>query len=281
MNPEIDTKQISAVQREVQSIYLSMFPGGDATFVPRAFGWVNDCFTGKYRDYQPIDARYHDLEHTLQVTLCMMRLLRGRHLAKVQPILSERMFQLGLMAILFHDTGYLKERNDTDGTGAKYTLTHVDRSMEFAAEFLRAKNFTNEEIKSVQNMIRCTGVNVNLDAIPFQSEAERIAGFALGTGDLLGQMAASDYIDKLPVLYSEFAESAAYNEGKNDTSRIMFTSAQDLIQKTPAFWEKFVVPKINGGFQKLYQFLDEPSSGGQNFYIDRIEANITRLRNRP
>lgn len=278
MNPEIDTKQIGEVQCELQSIYQSMFPAGDFTFVPRAVGWANDCFTGKHRDYQPIDARYHDLEHTLQVTLCMMRLLHGRHLAKAQPALTERMFQLGLLAILFHDTGYLKKREDTEGTGAKYTLTHVERSMEFAADFLRGKNCTPAEIKSVQNMIRCTGVNVNLDAIPFQSEAERVTGFALGTGDLLGQMAAKDYIEKLPVLYSEFAESAAYNEGKNDTTRIMFSSAQDLIQKTPAFWEKFVVPKINGGFQGLYRFLNEPYPDGKNFYIDRIEENIARLR---
>ena len=25
-----------------------------------------ECFEGRYQDYQPIDAHYHDLEHTLQ-----------------------------------------------------------------------------------------------------------------------------------------------------------------------------------------------------------------------
>lgn len=278
MTAEIDTKQIADVQREVQSIYQFIFPNGSPAFVADAFRWVNDSFTGHYRDYQAIDARYHDLEHTLQVTLCMMRLLRGRHFAGVQPVLTERMFQLGLLAILFHDTGYLKKRGDTEGTGAKYTLIHVERSMEFAAELLREKSFSPDEIKSVQNMIRCTGVNVNLETIPFQSDAERITGFALGTGDLLGQMAARDYIEKLPMLYSEFAESAAYNAGKNDTSRILFSSAADLIQKTPAFWEKFVQPKIKGSFQNLYQFLDEPYPNGRNWYVERIEENISRLR---
>src|SRR5690606_10931 len=105
------------------------------------------------------------------------------------------MVELGLLAILMHDTGYLKRRDDTGGTGAKYTLIHVERSMEFAAELLRENHFTDSEINAVQNMIRCTGVNVNLAAIPFQSEEERIAGFALGTADLLGQMAAKDYVD--------------------------------------------------------------------------------------
>ena len=34
-----------------------------------------------------------------------------------------------------------------------------------------------------------------------QSELERVLGFALATADLVGQMAADDYVDKLPELY--------------------------------------------------------------------------------
>ncbi|MEP6663014.1 MAG: hypothetical protein ABJC04_05050 [Verrucomicrobiota bacterium] len=273
---ETDTKQIAEVQRTVQSIYTGIFPAGDPAFVPRVFGWTNDCFTGQYPGYQPIDARYHDLEHTLQVTLCMMRLLQGRHVHGDTPALSDRMFQLGLLAILLHDTGYLKRRSDVQGTGAKYTLIHVDRSIEFAAELLGEKGFSASEIKSVQNMIRCTGVKVNLETIPFQSEAERLMGFALGTGDLVGQMAAPDYIDKLPILYSEFAEAFHFNEGKLDEEE-MFHSAEDLIQKTPAFWETFAKPKIEKDFLGLYRFLNE-SPGGENRYLQRIEKNIARLK---
>jgi hypothetical protein len=276
MNREIDTKQIADVQHEVELIYRTTFPEGNRAFIPDAFGWVNDCFTGKYRDYQPIDARYHDLEHTLQVTLCMARLLQGWHLAKTASTLTQRMFELGILAILLHDTGYLKKRGDNEGTGAKYTLIHVGRSRQFAEELMKEKKFSDAEIKSVQNMITCTGVNDDLASIPFQSELERHTGFALGTSDLLGQMAAPDYIEKLPVLYSEFAESIEYN--KTGTSRTMFTSAKDLIQKTPAFWEKFVRPKIEKDFQGIYRFLNDPYPDGKNCYIDRIEQNISRLR---
>jgi hypothetical protein len=278
MAAEIDTKQIAEVQREVQSIYNTLFPSGDDTLIENAFGWVNECFTGNYRDYLPIDARYHDLEHTLQVTLCMARLMRGWCLAKGTPVLTQRMFELGLLAILLHDTGYLKKRGDTEGTGAKYTLTHVDRSIEFAAELLAEKNISAMEIKTVQNMIRCTGVNVDLVTIPFQGELDRMTGFALGTADLLGQMAAQDYVEKLPVLYSEFAESAAYNAGKSGTARMMFASADDLLQKTPAFWEKYVRPKLDHDFQGIHRFLNQPYPDGKNDYIVRIEANISRLR---
>lgn len=262
---------------EVQSAYLVMFPKGDAMFVPRVFGWAIEFFTGGYKNYQPVDARYHDFEHTLQGTLCMARLLRGRHLANAHPALTQRMFQLGVIAILLHDTGYLKKRDDTQGTGAKYTVTHVDRSAVFAAELLREKKFAPEDIKAVQNMIHCTGVDAALSIIPFQNEIEKIVGHALGTADLLGQMAADDYVEKLPVLYSEFAEATKFSKGKPHFIS-MFSSASDLMQKTPAFWEKYVQVKLNRDFSGVYRFLNDPYPHGPNEYLARIEANMKKLR---
>src|SRR5579862_9927467 len=214
MYPTVVTRDPTAVEREVQSAYLAMFPKGDTKFVPMVFGWAKDCFTGRYRDYQAVDARYHDFEHTLQGALCMARLLRGRHFANTHPQLTQRMFQLGLLAILTHDTGYLKKRDDIEGTGAKYTVTHVDRSADFAAELMAGKNFSPEDIQAVRNMIHCTGVDATLSVIPFQNDMERIVGHALGTADLLGQMAAGDYVEKLPVLYAEFAEAAQFSKDK-------------------------------------------------------------------
>ena len=234
---------------------------------------------GHYENYQAVDARYHDFEHTLQGTLCFARLLHGRQKANAQPPLTQRMFQLGLVAILMHDTGYLKKRNDNEGTGAKYTVTHVDRSAEFAAALLRQQSFPPEEIKAVQNMIHCTGVDAALSVIPFQSEIEKIAGFALGTSDLLGQMAAEDYVEKLPVLYSEFAEASQFSKDKPHFIA-MFSSAADLMQKTPAFWEKYVQVKLNRDFGGLYRFLNDPYPVGPNHYVQRIEANIKKLRER-
>src|SRR5205085_10726315 len=98
---------------------------------------------------QPIDARYHDLEHTMQGTLCFARLLQGYHGTGVDPQLREGMVQLGLVAILLHDTGYLKTRDDKEGTGAKYTLVHVNRSCDFAAKLLTEKGYSNAQIKAV------------------------------------------------------------------------------------------------------------------------------------
>lgn len=279
MFPDVNTQDPAAVQAEVSSAYRAMFPRGDHRFVRTAFEWVIACFTGKYPNYQPIDARYHDFEHTLQGTLCLARLLRGYCESGAQPVLNQRMMELGLLAILLHDTGYLKTLDDREGTGAKYTLIHVRRSAEFAARLLGERGFAPAEIAEVQHMIHCTGVNVNLGAIGFQSEIERTVGYALGSSDLLGQMAAPDYIDKLPILYLEFVESAAYNGGKMTASG-SFASADDLVRKTPLFWEKYVVPKLQRDFLGVYHYLERPPFAGANDYVERIEANISRLRER-
>jgi hypothetical protein len=279
MFPPVDTKDPTAVEVEVQAACRTMFPSPEPMFVPRVFGWVMECFTGNYGDYQAVDAQYHDFEHTLQGTLCLARLLKGRHLAGAQPRFTLPMFQLGLLAMLLHDTGYLKKRGDTEGTGAKYTVIHVQRSAEFAADLLKGRGFGATEIRAVQNMIRCTGVNAALSVVPFQSELEKVAGWALGTADLLGQMAAEDYVDKLPILYAEFAEATRHS--KDRTNFIgMFSSAEDLMQKTPDFWERFVRLKLDRDFGGLHKFLNDPYPSGPNSYFERIEANIERLRQR-
>lgn len=273
----VDTRDPRAVEKEVLSIYAALFPRGERAFVPRAFEWAAECFAGRYQDYGPIDARYHDFEHTMQGTLCLARLLRGRHAAGAAPVLTAKELELGLLAILFHDMGYLKRRNDAGGTGAKYTASHVMRSTAFAKEFLAAKGIADADVRAVQNMINCTGINVDLQAIRFQSEPERTVGFAIGTADLLGQMAADDYVEKLPVLFQEFAEATRF-DAANLPRNFAFESAEELMRKTPAFWENYVQPKINRDFGRLYIFLNDPYPDGPNPYLQWIEANIARIR---
>jgi len=203
--------------------------------------------------------------------------LAGRHAAQAEPRLDVKLFELSLLAILFHDTGYLKKRGDTGGTGAKYTLTHVTRSAIFAHGFLSKKDFPESDLGAVTNMIRCTGVNADLKTIPFHSDLERLAGFALATADLLGQMAAPDYVDKLPVLYSEFVEAARHG-GERAARFAAYSSADDLMRSTPAFWEQYVQPKINHDFGGLHRYLNDPYPDGPNQYLQRIEENLARLR---
>jgi hypothetical protein len=277
MLPAVDTKDTAAVENEVAGAYRGMFAEADPGFVPRVFGWGRACFAGDCPGYQANDAQYHDLEHTMQGILCMTRLLEGRLRAGAKPVIGQKMFELGLMAMVFHDTGYLKQEQDREGSGAKYTLTHVARSVTFAEQFLSAQGLAIRDIRSVQNMIRCTGVHVDLTRVPFGSEVERLTGFALGTADLLGQMSAPDYVDKLPVLYAEFEESARFYDGKM-TGTLTFSSAADLIQRTPSFWMQYVLPKLENEFWGLYRFLNDPFPNGPNGYVLAVEANMERLR---
>jgi len=276
----VNTRDPKAVEAEAQAAYAEIFPQHDPDLVSRVFGCVLKCFRGECREYQAVDARYHDLEHTLQGLLCFVRLLANRHRAHAEPPLDQRTFELGLLAMLLHDTGYAKKRDDTSGTGAKYTFTHVARSADYAANLLTQHGFSALDIQAVQHMIRCTGVNVDLEAIPFQSEIERVVGYALGTADFLGQMAAADYVDKLPVLFAEFQEAAAFSPG-SVPSTASFRSAEELIQKTPSFWEHHVWLKINRDFRGLYHFLENPYPGGPNEYLDRIRANLNRILRPP
>jgi len=274
---QVDTRDPVAVENEVRSIFAALFPEAACDFVPLAFDWAAQCFAGRHPDYQPVDARYHDFEHTLQGALCLARLLKGRQASAATPTLTVRAFELGLLAILFHDTGYLKKRGDAEGTGAKYTAVHVGRSAAFARAFLEPKGFADSELLAVQNMINCTGINTKLQAIQFQSELERTVGYALGTADLLGQMAARDYVEKLPVLFHEFAEGARHATAGSE-HLFAFKSAEELMRNTPAFWEKYVQPKINGDFRRLYTYLNDPYPDGPNHYLQRIEENLARLR---
>ena len=270
----VDTRSVEAVRAQAIQVFKRLFPKSDSRYINKAFDWAEAAFSGRYADFQAIDAKYHDFEHTLQGTLCYVTLLDGYQRAGAQPPLSARMFELAVIAILLHDTGYLKKRDDRQGTGAKYTLTHVNRSADFAARLLGENNFDASEIRAVQNMIRCTGVNADLKSIPFQSELERKLGFALGTADLLGQMAAGDYVDKLEILFQEFDEANHFSH--RTTGPGVFKSVGELRRNTPAFWEKYVIPKINGDFIGLYHFLEGPH--GENLYLTRIKANIERLK---
>ena len=84
-------------------------------------------------------------------------------------------------------------------------------------------------------------------------------------------------LEKLPVLYEEFVEAARF-AGQTSKMAAGFSSAEDLIRKTPGFWEKYVRPKIERDFQGLFHFLANPLPDGPNYYLRCVEDNIERLR---
>jgi hypothetical protein len=278
MFPPVDTKDAHAVAAFVEHTFAAMYPGASHHWLERMFRDVETLFCGKHPDYAPIDVAYHDLEHTLQATVCLALLLEGRHAAGVEPRVDPRGFELAMASVLLHDAGYLKLRSDNIGTGAKYTFCHVLRSCSFAASYLPALGASDYEVEAVLGAINCTGPTKEISRLRFREPVERVIGCALATADYLGQMAAADYPDELDILFSEFQESDDFIH--LPASRRAFKSAQELKERTPIFWQKFVQPKLESDFQAVYRFLARPYPHGPNPYLEAVEKNITEIKRR-
>jgi hypothetical protein len=272
----VDTKSSAAVADATRAVFLRHHPGAHSHLVDRLFRDIEDIFQGRYLDYLPLDTRYHDFEHTLQAALCLVRLLDGRYRTPATPALTARGFEMAVAAVLLHDTGYLKLRSDRLGSGAKYTLVHVVRSCAFAASYLPTIGFQPAEVEAIVIAIRCTGPRSNVLEMNLADSLAHLLGSVVATADFLGQMAASDYVDELPFLYAEIEEADGFaNTPAGDR---LFRSHGDLLAKTPHFWEKIVLPKLQQDFGGVYRFLAQPYPEGSNPYVLAIEANVARVR---
>ena len=276
--PPVDSKDATAVTAFVVERFRRMFPDANPAWLQSVFRETVDLFEGRHVDYAPIDLDYHNLEHTLQATICITLLLEGRHAAGVVPRISQREFELALATALLHDSGYSKLRSDRAGTGAKYTYCHVLRSCAFAASCLPTVGVNDLEIEIVLGAISCTGPTREISQMHFREPIGRVIGNALATADFLGQMADPAYPDKLAILFREFQEADEFFH--LPLERRTFKTADDLTQRTPSFWDTFVRRKLEVECQALYRFLASPYPHGPNPYIDAVERNIAEIRRR-
>jgi len=269
---QISAPAVAAFTRET---YAELYEGATPTVLDVFFRDVEEMFAGNYLDYQKIDTPYHNFEHTLRVALCLVEILAGRQRAQVEPRLTPRQFELSVAAALLHDIGYLKLRADVDGTGAKYTYTHVLRSCALAAAYLPTRGASLEEIEMVLGAISCTNPNGGIRRINFQEPIGGIIACAVATADFLGQMSAPNYLAQLPLLFAEFEESDNFS-GVPARDR-MFATVDELIAKTPLFWKTSVLPKLENDLLGLYRFLATPYPEGNSRYLAAIDRNIEAI----
>src|SRR5437868_4793186 len=129
-----------AVGGEVARIFRGLFQAGASRELTRAFRDAGRLYDGEDPDYCACDTEYHDIQHVLDVTLAMARLMDGyqRSLHNGNPSITPDVFMVGVLAALFHDFGYLRRRNDhTHKYGSEYTLTHVSRGSDFLRRYLK------------------------------------------------------------------------------------------------------------------------------------------------
>src|SRR6266478_8771337 len=244
--------------RFVCDLFNECFPGSSPEFLTVVFKSVCDLFAGRYPGYQACDTKFHDLAHTCQATVATMRILDGQIKSGRPPAITARDFELAVAAILLHDTGYIKQVGDVEGTGAKYTLIHVKRSAEFAATFLPPLGVTADEVRLVRLAINCTGIEVETSKLEFRDQRERFLGCALGAGDMLGQMAGDDYPERLPALYREFAEAGFTT----------YSGASDLMRQTRTFYEGRVGQLLDEQWGRVHQVLPYHFGNGRNLYLE-------------
>lgn len=220
---ELVTLKPAQVMCEVREIVSRIHADCDFCLVESLYADIERLFRGEYPGYRQCNTEYHDLKHTTDTLLAMARMLHGAYLEGVR--MCERSAILGLSSALLHDTGYIQTLDDAEGTGAKYTLTHISRSIEFSARYLFERGYYETDVEFCRNCLLCTGFSTKINTIGFRSDEERLAGYLLGSADLLGQMADRTYLEKLLFLFREFREGGI----------TCYENERDLLVKTLNF----------------------------------------------
>lgn len=221
------------------------------------------------------DAAYHDIEHTVLVTLTGQEILRGKHI-RDGGVTPEDWLHC-ILSLLCHDIGYIKGLCAGDrpqhrlyvtglqgeliklapgATDASLTPYHVDRGQQFVRE--RFSGHPLIDVDQLQHNIELTRFPVPKGDVHRQTST--YAGL-VRAADLLGQLADPRYLQKLPGLFQEFAEN-----GTNQS--LGYANAADLRAGFPGFYWNIVAPFVQEGLG----YLDVTQNGKQ--IVANLYANI-------
>ena len=218
------------------------------------------------------DALYHNVEHTMLVTLAGYDIMRGR--ALLIPTDASDFAHL-IFACLFHDIGYVRGILEGDGPdgyvidakGGKTKLPrgasdaaliayHVDRSKLFVMDRLATSKFV--DAARIARAIEFT-------RFPPQEldDKHKEEGMLVRAADLIGQLGDPHYLRKANALFYEFEEV-----GMN--RQLGYTLPADLTELYPQFYWKSISPHI----QAAIQYLNVTSSGRQ--WVASLYSNVFR-----
>ncbi len=278
-----NTVQVShpaSVRNAVHELFVETFPGMSFDKLWLAFYDFERLFTGRYPGYKGCDTTYHDMQHTLDMTLALARLVVGYE-RSVEPTdrLGASRAQMAVVTSLFHDSGYIRhEKRDADySNGAEFTLYHVSRSADFLRRYLPGLGMA-KDVGVSSMIVHFTGYELDLDMIELEDPRDIICGHLIGTADLIAQMADRCYLEKCrDRLYKEFVVGGvAVENAKPGEYMVRYKSGMDLLRKTPAFYQQVTRDRLNTKFNRAYRYA-EVLYGGRNPYIEAIKTNITHL----
>lgn len=167
------------------------------------------------------DALYHNVEHTILVTLVGQEVLRGKHIREGGVSCEDWLHYI--ISLVCHDIGYVKGvcRQDKDAeslyaTGidgamvklppgasdASLTPYHVDRGKLFIGERFGGHKLIDAEV--IKRNIELTRFPV-----PADEDHQDTCGYPglVRAADLIGQLSDPRYLKKISALYYEFDET--------------------------------------------------------------------------
>jgi hypothetical protein len=202
------------------------------------------------------DALYHDVEHTIMVTLVGQEMLKGKQLRAGGVTPGDWLHFI--ISLLCHDIGYVRGvcRADHDGayttgmeggmitlprgaTDASLTPYHIDRGKLFVRERFGGHQLIDAEVIAAN-------IERTRFPVPDNSDHQGTADYPglVRAADLIGQLADPHHLRKFPALFYEFAET-----GTNE--KLGYKNPADLRDDYPAFFWNVVSPYIQDGLCHL------------------------------
>jgi hypothetical protein len=220
------------------------------------------------------DALYHDVEHTMLVTLAGHDIFKGRALLMPSTPADYANF---IVACLTHDIGYVRgvvkgdedDRYVIDASGRKVSLPRGSSDAALAPYHVeRSKLFVLERVTAVEELdgeriARAIGYT----RFPYSSSDDDTdmdeEGALLRSADLIGQLGDPHYLRKANALYYEFEEIGLNRQ-------LGYESPADLVDKYPQFYWRNISPHI----QTAIRYLNVTSSGRR--WIAGLYSNVFR-----
>jgi hypothetical protein len=221
------------------------------------------------------DALYHNIEHSMLVTLAGHDILMGRAMLRPTTPCDYANF---ILACLTHDIGYVRgivqgddhesyvadlsgrtirlPRGSSDAALAPY---HVDRSKLFVFE--RLDSTAEVDANRIAKAIEYTRFPYNTASANDDLTEEE--GCLLRAADLIGQLGDPNYLKKANALFYEFEEI-----GLNKS--LGYETPADVVYKYPQFYWNNVASQI----QPAIRYLNVTSSGRQ--WIANLYSNVFR-----
>jgi hypothetical protein len=217
------------------------------------------------------DALYHNVEHTLLVTLAGHDILRGRALHHHMTAVD---YAHVIIACLTHDIGYVRGLfTDDDANG--FVIDSADRKVILPRgssdaglmphHVDRSKFYVMKRIEGIPllDKQRIADAIEGIRFPPLNDKRLHEEASILRAADFVGQLGDPNYIRKTNALFHEFEEVGINRQ-------LGYESPADIVHRYPQFYWNSVAPHI----QTEIRYLNMTSSG--RHWIASLYSNVFR-----